>query len=105
MFKVKTKSDGSFDHCKACLVAKGFNQISGIDFHETFSLIFKAPTIRIILAIAVSKGWIVSQLDVNNEFLNGRLKEVVFMKQPDGYIDPHHLEYVCQLDRALYGLK
>lgn len=95
VFKVKTKSDGSFDRCKARLVAKGFNQVPSVDFHETFSPIVKAPTIRIILALAVSKGWIIRQLDVNNAFLNGRLKEAIFMKQPDDYVDSHHPEYMC----------
>lgn len=101
MFKVKTKSYGSFGRCKAHLVPTGFHQILGINFHETFSLVVKVSTIRIILALAVSKGWFVRQLDVNNAFLNGKLNEAVYMKPPDGYIDVVHPKYVCKLDHAL----
>ena len=65
----------------------------------------KAPTIRLILALAASKQWDIRQLDINNAFLNGHLEEIVFMKQPEGFVDPDRPNYVCKLNRALYGLK
>lgn len=105
VFKIKRLPDGSFDQCKAQLVAKGFHQVLGVDFHETFSPVVKAPTIRIILAKAVAKGWLVRQLDINNAFLNGYLTRDVFMKQPDGFVDSSQPTYVCKLDKVLYGLK
>lgn len=58
-----------------------------------------------ILIIAVTNGWNIKQLDVNNAFLNKVLKETVFIKQPEGFEDPKNPIYVCQLNKALYGLK
>lgn len=65
----------------------------------------KAPTIRIILALVVAHDWSDRQLDVNNAFLNGYLLENVFMKQSEDYVDSSCPDFVCKLDKALYGLK
>jgi hypothetical protein len=65
----------------------------------------KAPTIRVILSLAISKGWMIQQLDVHNAFLHGFLEEDVFMHQPPGYEDKSRPHYVCKLDKVLYGLK
>jgi hypothetical protein len=64
VYKVKRKADASFDRNKARLVAKGFKQQYGIDYEDTFSLVVKAAMIRIVLSIAVSRGWTLRQLDV-----------------------------------------
>lgn len=61
--------------------------------------------VRIILSIAVSNGWQMRQLDINNAFLQGCLYKDVYMKQPQGFIDKEKLEYVCKLRKAIYGLK
>ena len=77
----------------------------GFDFHETFSPMIKPVTIRIILILALSHGWKLFQLDVNNAFLNGSsLEEIVFMTQPPSF-EVANKSLVCKLNKAIYGLK
>ena len=97
--------DDSLECLKAGLVAKGFNQVDGIDFSETFSLVIKLASICLVLTVAIVKGWNIRQLDVKNAFLHGSLSTPIYMQQPPRYIDPKFPTHVCQLSRALYGLK
>lgn len=64
VFKVKRKSDGAIDRLKARLVAKGFRHRYGIDYEDTFILVVKIATVRLVLSIAISRGWCLKQLDV-----------------------------------------
>jgi hypothetical protein len=105
VFKVKKKVDGSVDCYKVRLVAKGFKQRYDIDYDDTFSRVVKPASIRLVLSIVVSRNWCLCQLDVQNVFLHGVLKEEVYMKQPPKYCSTSHPDYVCKFDKTLYGLK
>lgn len=86
-------------------MAKGFNQLYGMDYAETFSPVIKSTTIHLVLDVAVKKNWPIKQLDVNNAFLQGNLEEEEYMSQPPGYIDHDRPTHVCRLHKAIYGLK
>jgi hypothetical protein len=105
IYKIKHKSDGTIDIYKARLVTKGFKQRYGIDYEDTFSPVVKIANVCLVLALSISRGWSLRQLDVKNAFLHGVLEEEVYMRQPPGYEDSTHPNYICKLDKALYGLK
>ncbi|KAF3772145.1 Retrovirus-related Pol polyprotein from transposon TNT 1-94 [Nymphaea thermarum] len=102
VYTVKYKPDGNIERYKARLVAKGFSQKYGIDYLETFAPVAKMKTVRVIISLAVLKGWEMCQLHVKNAFLNGDLEEEVYMCMPPDFEKP---EKCCKLKKALYGLK
>jgi hypothetical protein len=105
VYKIKRKSGGTIERFEARLVAKGFDQRSGIDYVEIFSHVIKPSTIRIVLTLVVHFDWEIRLLDVSNAFLHGNLLEEVYMDQPQGFINKEHPDFVCKLHRAIYGLK
>nr|GFA38760.1 hypothetical protein [Tanacetum cinerariifolium] len=90
---------------KAQLVAKGYRQEEGINFKESFAPVARIEAIRIFIANAVSKNITVYQMDVKTAFLNGELKEEVYVSQPEGFVDLYHPTHIYRLKKALYGLK
>nr|GEZ35104.1 hypothetical protein [Tanacetum cinerariifolium] len=90
---------------KSCLVAIGYAQKEGVDFEESFAPIARLEAVRLFIAYAAHKYFTVYQMDVKTTFLYGPLKEEVYVNQPDGFIDPYHLDKVYCLKKALYGLK
>ncbi|KAL0442235.1 UNVERIFIED_CONTAM: Retrovirus-related Pol polyprotein from transposon RE1 [Sesamum radiatum] len=103
VFKVKLNADGSIDRYKAQLVAKGYNQVEGVDYVDRFSPMAKAITVGTFLVVAFGYGWPIYQVDINNAFLYGFLEEDIYMHPPYGYhVQPGQ---VCKLKRSLYGLK
>ena len=89
---------------KARLVARGFSQRGG-DYEETFSPVVRSETIRAVLAQANQENLHIEQMDVTTAFLNGKLEEEVYMRQPEGREVKGSEEKVCQLHRSIYGLK
>ncbi|GKA26078.1 retrovirus-related pol polyprotein from transposon TNT 1-94, partial [Tanacetum coccineum] len=87
------------------LVAQGYNKQEGIDYDETFAPVARLEAIKIFLAFATYMNFIVYQMDVKTAFLNGKLKEEVYVKQPLGLESNEFPNHVCKLDKALYGLK
>nr|GFA18084.1 hypothetical protein [Tanacetum cinerariifolium] len=89
----------------SCLVAKGYCQEEGIDFEESFALVASLEAVRIFVAYLAYKNFPIYQMDVKTEFLNGPLKEKVFVCQMDGFVDPNFLNHVYRLKKALHCLK
>ncbi|GKG04045.1 retrovirus-related pol polyprotein from transposon TNT 1-94, partial [Tanacetum coccineum] len=79
---------------KARLVAKGYRQEAGIDFKESFAPVARLEAIRLFIAHAASQNMVIFQMDVKTAFLNGELNEVVYVSQPEGFVDPEHPSHV-----------
>ena len=94
---------GDIERHKARLVVKGYSQMKGIDYEETFAPVVKFNSIRILLALAAQQNLEVHQMDVKSTYLNGDLDEEIYMDQPEGYEQASGK--VCRLRKAIYGLK
>ena len=90
---------------KACLIAKGFTQIKGIDFQETFLPVAQYEAIHFLLAHAALEDWEIEALDIKTAFLYGKLNEEIYMEQPEGFVKKGQEGQVCRLLKAIYGLK
>src|SRR5512132_2155355 len=104
IFKKKMDADGNITVYKARLVAKGYRQVQGVDYDDTFSPVAKLKSVRIMLAIAAFYDYERWQMDIKTAFLNGFLKEELYMIQPEGFVDPKNADKVWKLQRSIYGL-
>ncbi|GJZ68241.1 retrovirus-related pol polyprotein from transposon TNT 1-94 [Tanacetum coccineum] len=105
IYKVKTDEFGGVLKNKARLVAQGFMQEEGIDFKESFAPVARIESIRIFVENVANKNMTIFQMDVKTAFLNGELKEEVYVSQPEGFVDQDNPSHVYKLKKALYGLK
>ncbi|GJR34353.1 retrovirus-related pol polyprotein from transposon TNT 1-94 [Tanacetum coccineum] len=105
LWKNKKDEDQTIILNKARLVAKGYAQEEGVDFEESFAPVARLEAVQIFVAYAAHKSFLIYQMDVKTAFLNGPLKEEVYVAQPEGFVDPDHPEKVYLLRKALYGLK
>ncbi|GJY15789.1 retrovirus-related pol polyprotein from transposon TNT 1-94 [Tanacetum coccineum] len=105
IYKVKLDELGGILKNKAWLVAHGYRQEEGIDFEESFDPVVRLEAIRIFLAFATHMNMLVYQMDVKTAFLNGNLREEVYVSQSDGFGDQDNPNHVYKIKKALYGLK
>nr|GEX13707.1 hypothetical protein [Tanacetum cinerariifolium] len=105
IFKNKKDESSLVIQNKARLVAIGYSQQEGIDYDETFALVARIEAIRLFMAYAAHKDFTVYQMEVKTTFLNGILKEEVYVGQPPGFVSKQYPDHVYALDKALYGLK
>ncbi|KAI3496569.1 hypothetical protein L1887_38934 [Cichorium endivia] len=105
IFKRKYHPDGSISAYKARLVAKGYRKKEGIDYFDTYASVARISSIRILVAISALKVLYIHQMDVKTAFLNGYLKEEIYLEQPEGFVILGQENKVCRLIKSLYGLK
>jgi hypothetical protein len=105
LYKLKQVADGSIEKYKYRFVARGFSQVEGVDYDDTFAPVSQYTSIRAVISIAAEMGWKIHQMDVKTAFLNGLIEEEVYIEQPLGFEVHGRESHVCRLKKALYGLK
>ncbi|GJV96628.1 retrovirus-related pol polyprotein from transposon TNT 1-94 [Tanacetum coccineum] len=105
LWKNKCDAENIVVRNKTRLVAKGYKQEEGIDFEESFAPVARLEAVQMFIAYDAHKNITIFQMDIKTAFLNGPLKEEVYVSQPERFIDPEFLDHVYRLKKALYGLK
>ena len=90
---------------KARFVAKGYSQKYGVDYEETYAPVVKPETLRLLFAVSAMRGYDIHLMDAVTAFLNSKLRDIIYIRQPEGYVDAKYPNHVCLLNKALYGLK
>ena len=105
VFRIKQDAHGIILKFKACLMAQGFSQCPGVDFDEDrlYAPVIRSDTMRILWTIATILNLHIHQIDIVGAYLNGKLKEEIYMKQPPGFEQGENL--FCRLHMSIYGLK
>jgi len=104
VFKLKQNEEGEVVKHKSRLVVKSYDQKHGVDFEEVFVLVARLESVFLLLEIAAHCSWEVHDMDVKSAFLNGELKETVYVRQPPGFMDNDNSDKVLYLHKVLYGL-
>ena len=105
VYTVKYKADGTIERYKTRLVTKGFTQTFGVVYLETFALVAKMNTIRVILPLVANHDWNFHPFDVKNAFLHGNLEGEIYMEVPPGHTGQIKANIVCKLKKTLHELK
>jgi hypothetical protein len=105
VFCNKQDEHGVVTRNKVQLVAKGDSQVKGLDFDKTFALVARLESIRMLLAYGTHHGFKLYQMDVKSTFLNGPIKEEVYVEQPFRFKSEEYPNHVYKLHKVLYGLK
>jgi hypothetical protein len=105
VFRNKQDEHGVVTRNKTQLVAKGYAQVACFDFEETFAPVARLESIQILLAYAAHHSFTLFQMDVKSAFLNGPIKEEVYVEQPPGFEDDRYPDHVYKLSKTLCGLK
>jgi Reverse transcriptase (RNA-dependent DNA polymerase) len=104
-FKLKVDKTGTPYRRKARFFAKGYRQIQGIDYQESFAPVVRYDSLRVIITIAAERDLELYQLDVKTAFLNGVIDEEIYIAQPEGYVETGREHEVCRLNKSIYGIK
>ena len=105
VLRIKTDAEGKLDKYKARVVAKGFRQMEGVDYDETFAPTVRFESVRALVALAASMGWELDQMDVATAFLYAKLEEETYVDIPEGVAPTGGVNRVWKLKKCLYGLK
>jgi Reverse transcriptase (RNA-dependent DNA polymerase) len=105
IFHIKRDNLGSVNKFKLRLVAQGFSQIAGLDYNETYSPTIRFTTIQLILALACKYDLELQHIDIKGAYLNGKLEDDVYMRQPESFVVKGKEHMVCKLNKGVYGLK
>ena len=104
-FRVKRDNLGAINKFKASLVTQGFSQVKGLNYNETFSPTIKFTTIRLMIALACRYNLELRNIDIKGAYLNGKLEDDIYMRQPEGFMVKGKEHLVCKLHKSMYSLK